>query len=599
MKHALLLLLVLHFVGGSVHAGELENAEKAVKKAAKMVRPAVVTVITPNERDFDLTGVVIAPGVVLTVRTPLLQSGRLPPKVPVRFPGKGATIRAELIDSDTATNTVLYRAAGSRTRPLSTARAEDVSHGMWVLLVGNAFGQGRESMPTLSLGVISGVQRERDAITAFHTSAMVNPGSFGAPIVDLSGDLVGITAPAVTADGQQTIVIPYDRIREAYCAKKEKGARVVGRPQPKRRLRNHIADLLGPVLEDAGRRASGALVAVRAIALPSDGKPPEKKTGTKAEGEKKEEKKKKNGGKRKRPKGPPPPRRVPGAREAWDRSSGVIVDRRGLVLCPLRVTGWPKATRPLIVDLIDGRSVDATVLGTDERLRLALLKISAAPLTPLEPAPKDALRAGHFVVALGYPHTNPAKQTPQLTFGIVSRTEALGNIHPAFRAVQTDAAVSATNRGGPLVDIDGRLVGILLDVNDTDMGGYRSRGRGRFTGNAGLGFAVPWSVLETLIPRLARGETLRPAMLGVRTIETPKGPEIVAVVEKNSAKVATAAHAAGLKKGDVLVSIAGRAVKTTRELRRVLGAFSSGDKAVVIVRRGEKEIQAELLFTGP
>jgi len=570
----------------AAHGGELAVAEKAVKKAADIARPAAVTVITPEERDMDLTGVVIAHSVVLTTRSPLLKNGRLPEAVLVRLPGKGSTLKAELLDDDEGTDSVLYKVEeAARVKPISSARAEDIVQGMWVLLVGNAFGQGRESMPTLSLGVISGVSREGDAVKAFYTSALVNPGSIGAPIVDLTGDLVGIAANAITSDGGQTVVIPYEAIRTAYLAKDGKGAKVVGRPPPPRPVANRVHDDLAKVLEDVAARAAHALVAVRATPLQG-----EKEATEEPEPQEKPDPSKP-------PPGPPQARRVPGALPAYDRSSGLIVADEGLILCPLRITGWPQATRPLVVDMMDGQSFPATVLGCDERLRLALLKINLNALRPLEPAPETEYRAGRIALALGYPHMRPGKDTPQLTFGILSRTGALGNLHPAFDALATDAGVSEANRGGPLVDTDGRLLGVIVDVNDTSPQGYFTRARGAYAGNAGLGFAVPWTVIARILPRLKAGEVLKAAFLGVGTKETTDGLEVVNVSEKNSQGQPSAAKAAGIQKGDVILSIGGKEIRTTRDLRAVIATFSAGDKTTIRVRRGEAELDLTVSFT--
>ncbi|MFI5403984.1 MAG: hypothetical protein ACHQ1G_13680, partial [Planctomycetota bacterium] len=117
-----------------VRAGEVQVAEGTVKKAAALARTAVVTVTTPDPKDLDLTGVVIAPGIVLTTRSPLLKDGALPSIVSVRLPGRGATVDATLLDDDAATDTVLYKAEDARVKPLSPARAEDIHQGMWVLL---------------------------------------------------------------------------------------------------------------------------------------------------------------------------------------------------------------------------------------------------------------------------------------------------------------------------------------------------------------------------------------------------------------------------------------------------------------------------------
>ncbi|MFQ5845866.1 MAG: trypsin-like peptidase domain-containing protein, partial [Planctomycetota bacterium] len=147
----------------SAPAQQLRSAQTAVVEAAKKVRPSVVTVLTPNARDYDLTGVVVAPGgIVLTLRAPLLDEGKLPKQVPVRFPGRRETVTARLIDEDAGSGTVLLRADIRRARPVAVGRAEDVRVGQWVLLVGNAFGAGRESAPTVSLGVVSGLVRDRN-----------------------------------------------------------------------------------------------------------------------------------------------------------------------------------------------------------------------------------------------------------------------------------------------------------------------------------------------------------------------------------------------------------------------------------------------------
>jgi S1-C subfamily serine protease len=576
---------LLLLLAASARGGELAVAEGAVKRAAALARPAVVTVITPDAHDLDLTGVVIAPSVVLTARSPLLRDGSPPPTLSVRLPGKGSTLDATLLDEDGKTDTVLYKVASAAgVKPLPPARAEDIREGMWVLLVGNAFGQGRESTPTLSLGVVSAVSREGGAVRAFHTSALVNPGSIGAPVVDLTGDLVGIAANAITADGGQTVVIPYEAIRAAYLARDGKGSKVVGRPPPPRPVANRVDEDLGKVLAEAARRARTALVAVRAMPLEGEQEAPANPPPPPKEGEKP-------------PPGPPPSRRVPGALKAYDRSSGLVVGEDGLILCPLRVTGWPKASRPLFVDLPDGGSFPAKVLGSDERLRLALLRIELSALKPLEPVPDAEVRAGKLAIAIGYPHMRPGEESPQLTFGIVSRTGALSGIHPAFDALATDAAVSESNRGGPLVDVDGRLLGILVDVDDTNPQGYITRAQGAYAGNAGLGFAVPWTVVSRILPRLKEGGVLKPAFLGVGTTETHDGLEVVNVSEKNSAGAPTGAQQAGIAKGDVIVAIGGKAVRTTRELRMALAGFSAGDKATVRIRRGGSETDLPVTFT--
>jgi S1-C subfamily serine protease len=571
-------------------AGELANAEREIVKVAKNVRPSVVTVYTPEKKDADLSGVIISSsGVILTLRKPLLtESGHLPDKVQVRFPGKGRTAVARVLDDEPVTNTCLLQVTGLTTRPIRPRHASDIRLGMWVLLVGNAFGTGRESTPTVSLGVVSGLVRDGDRITGIHASTLVNPGSGGAPVIDAGGGLLGVIAQKWTEAGGQSIVIPFGFIRDRYRSKGGDGSAVFSSPPRKRSRSTRVSDLLGEVVAAVAGRGRGVLVGVRAAKLPDDPPPSQPKPEKKANGKEK---------KKKGPPKIPQPRPVGGTLPAYDRCSGVIVSADGLVLCPLRVTGWPGRTRPLTVDLADGRALEAHQLGHDERLRIALLSIDADKLPLLEDAPEDALATGRFAVALGYPHEEPHRGSPQVTLGILSRTGGLKRLHPAFHALQTDAAVAGGNRGGPLLDIDGRLMGMLLDVNDTDGKGYQLRAKGSYEGNAGLGFALPMRQLRALLPRLEKGHVLRTPFLGVSTRPAEKGGlEVMAVTEKNSKGEETASQRAGLQKGDILLELGGKEITEQRSLREALTEYTVGDEVVIVFKRGEQRKSAAVIL---
>jgi len=551
-------------------AGELQLAEQDIQRTIERTRPSVVLVVTPNDKDLDQSGVALGSGeVILTVRSTLmLGGGALPETVPVRFPGTNKSADAERIADDAETDTVLYRVRGAKTRAINVGRSADVQLGSWVLLIGNAFGAGHESQATASLGNVSGLVRDSDGVAAIHTSALVNPGSIGAPVIDLTGDLLGITANAITEGGEQSIVIPYDRVRARYKAMGGEAARVVGLEPPARQPRPTVTDQFGIVMEAAVERAHGALVGVRRRD-PSPGAAPAPEPPPAQEAQRR----------------PQPPRPVPGKRPALDRSSGLIVGADGWIVCPLRVTGWPGPIHNIDVDLLDGRTFPAEVRGYDERLRVALLKIEAAGLPVLEEQPSRTVRSGQFAVALGYPHGDPDRGSPQVTIGIVSRTGALKDLHPSFDAVQTDAGVAGGNRGGPLVDAEGRLIGMLLDVNDTDMMGYVTRLSGSYGGNAGLGFALPMPVIRALLPRLQQGVVFRPVFLGVATEVTPDGLVVREVVPKNSEGQPTPAEAAGLRPGDRLVSIAGSALRSMQDLLEALAAYTVGDEVELAVER--------------
>jgi len=557
-------------VAVAAEAGEFRDAGRLVARAAAASRGAVVVVITPNERDFDQTGVVVAPGgIVLTVRSTLRDDrGALPEEVRVRFSGSGDLAAAKLIAQDEATDTAVLEAGGSP-KYLRIAPPESAALGAFVLLPGNAFGQGRESTPTVSLGVVSGVVRERGEVCAILASALVNPGSIGAPLVDAEGELVGIVTARVTPDGGQSVAVPYEAIRRAYAAQPAV-RRLLDRPAPPRPPRGTFADHFAAVARDVVARGRAALVGVRSAAKAAEAPPRD---------------------------GAPKP--IGGKLPAFDRSSGLVVSEDGYVLCPIRVTGWPAAPRAMTVDLLDGSSHSARLVGLDERVRLALLKIEARGLAVLPPSPVESRRRGALAFALGFPHGDPATTPPQVTWGIVSRTGALGALHPAFDAVQTDAAVNGANRGGPLLDLEGRLLGVLLDVDDTEPRGYFARGPAQYGANAGLGFAVPPERIADVVERLARGVTLRAAWLGVAADAAEGGVRVLSVEAANASGEATAAAAAGLRPGDIVVSVGGVETKDPAALRRALGGFAAGDVIEIVFLRGGAETRVSVALGAP
>ncbi|MHC4940199.1 MAG: trypsin-like peptidase domain-containing protein [Planctomycetota bacterium] len=568
------LALLLAFAAAA-SAGELRKAESEVIRLLKKVRPSVVTVLTPEKRDFDMSGVVVASnGVVLTLRSPLLSKlGTLPEKVWIRVAGAKNTIEATPLDEDQDTDTALLSAPALRNRHLRIGSVADKGTGEWVVLVGNTFGAGRETTPSSSLGVISGTVRSQDTIVGLHVSTLVNPGSAGAPVLDASGLLMGIVVPKVTGAGGQTVVMPIDRIRAHYRSAGTPGRRVFPMHHAKPTPGRTMTGAFGLVVSAATRLGQRALVGVRADRGEGDADEPPPQKGKRRQ-------------LRKRP-------RVPGKLDAWDRCSGTIVGK-DVVICPLRITGWPNTRRRMVVDLLDGSTLPASILGTDERLRIALLKVQREDLTPLEPAARGSVRSGRFAIALGYPHENPGVSTPQVTVGVISRTEALQQMHPAMRALQTDAGVSGGNRGGPLVDIDGKLLGVLLDVDDTNRQGYVSKKRGAYEGNAGLGFALPMEVIERVLPRMRQGIEFKPGFLGVTSRPDGRGLRILTVAPTNKAKEVTAAAKAGLKAGDLLVEINGKPIRETIELQRELAQFMVGDEIELAWMRDDQRKTAKV-----
>jgi len=136
-------------------------------------------------------------------------------------------------------------------------------------------------------------------------------------------------------------------------------------------------------------------------------------------------------------------------------------------------------------------------------------------------------------------------------------------------------------------------------VNDTNLQGYVTRARGAYAGNAGLGFAVPWTVLERILPRLRVGAVLKAGFLGVSTAETPDGLEVVDVVEKNSQGHPTGAKEGGIARGDIILEIDGKPVRTTVGLRAIISAFSAGDRVTLRLRRANADLDLPLTLGEP
>jgi Do/DeqQ family serine protease len=284
-----------------------------------------------------------------------------------------------------------------------------------------------------------------------------------------------------------------------------------------------------------------------------------------------------------------PPRGAPsGEVEVRPAGSGVIIDaREGLVITNNHVV--QEATR-IVVVLKDRRELEARLIGRDPATDVALLKIPAGGLTEVPIGDSDQLQVGDFVVAIG----NPFGIGQTVTSGIVS---ALGRgISPEGYEdyIQTDAAINPGNSGGALVDLNGRLVGINTAI--LSGGG----GQGRAAGNIGIGFAVPTSMSREVVAQLLRHGEMRRGRIGVQTADvTPRlaaerklpltEGAIVALIEPGSP-----AEGAGLKIGDIVVRINGRAVRGTADLRNRVALMAVDSTADLLVHRGAAQVRVPI-----
>jgi putative serine protease PepD len=219
----------------------------------------------------------------------------------------------------------------------------------------------------------------------------------------------------------------------------------------------------------------------------------------------------------------------------------------------------------------DGTELDARVLGTDPGSDLAVLQVEGAGLPTIVLGDSDSVQVGDDVVAIG--NALALEGGLSVTRGIVSgldRTVPTSRNTALAGVIQTDAAINPGNSGGPLVDSRGRVIGINTAIADPS--------------NAqNVGFAIPISQARPIIDALRSGN--RPAYLGV-TIDT-EAPGDGAVVREVAPD--TPADRAGMRSGDVIVSIGGRTVGSWEQLRPAIRENRPGDSVDVVVERdGER-----------
>jgi len=259
-------------------------------------------------------------------------------------------------------------------------------------------------------------------------------------------------------------------------------------------------------------------------------------------------------------------------------TTGLIVAPEGYVVS----SAFNFVNRPtsILVRLPDGTRRPARLVATDHSRMLVLLKIDAPQPLPVPPvAPQAEMRVGQWTIAVGRVFDIAE---PNIAVGILS---AVGRIWQ--KAIQTSAAISPNNYGGPLVDIHGRVLGILVPLSpDSD-----SELAGADWYDSGIGFAIPAEHLMHVLPRLRNGEDLRAGVLGVgfRSRNLQSEPAVLARVPPRSP-----ADKAGLRTGDRIASIDGRAIEHAAQVREAIRRRYAGDKLRLDVVRDGRPLTVDV-----
>ena len=274
--------------------------------------------------------------------------------------------------------------------------------------------------------------------------------------------------------------------------------------------------------------------------------------------------------------GPGRRRQVP-ERRAGGLGSGVVVRPDGYILTNHHVVAGAESVN---VELTDGRSFKAKVVGSDQPSDLAVLKVDGTNLHTLALGDSDAVRVGDVVLAVG----NPLGVGQTVTMGIVSaKGRATGGNGSFEDFIQTDAPINQGNSGGALVSTGGQLIGINSQIL-TPSGG-----------NIGIGFAIPANMARNVMTQLIEHGEVRRGMIGV-TIQPVTSdiarslglPEVRGALV-NSVQPGSPADKAGVRRGDVITAVNGDAIKDGNSLRNEVSQVLPGTAARLTVVRDGKE----------
>jgi serine protease Do len=269
-------------------------------------------------------------------------------------------------------------------------------------------------------------------------------------------------------------------------------------------------------------------------------------------------------------------------RKALGPTTGVIVSADGYIISSaFNFLNNP----PTILVHIPGKGSEpmvATRVATDKSRMLTLIKVDAKGLAVPQVVPKKDIKEGQWSIALGRALETKIDKSPSICVGVVS---ALGRVWG--KAIQTDAKVSPMNYGGPIVDMQGRVQGIIIPASpkgDDEVSGFEWY-------DSGIGFAIPMEDVLNVLPRLKEGKDLQKGLLGVamKSQDIYSAAPAIGTIQKGSA-----AEKAGLKVGDIIVEVDGKSVDRMAQIQHILGVKYEGDKIALKYKRGAEvgEIKA-------
>jgi Do/DeqQ family serine protease len=270
------------------------------------------------------------------------------------------------------------------------------------------------------------------------------------------------------------------------------------------------------------------------------------------------------------------------AQRASSLGSGVIVSSSGLVLTNHHVV---EAADEIEVALADGKKLLAKVVGNDPDTDLAVLRVTSDNLPAISFGSSETLRVGDVVLAIG----NPFGVGQTVTGGIVSALGRTGlGINTFENFIQTDAAINPGNSGGALIDAGGNLVGINTAIFS------------RSGGSMGIGFAIPVSTAKMVVEQIVKSGGVTRGWIGVEVQEiTPALADSFKLGGQRGALIAGVlrggpADKAGIKPGDVLTEVEGKAVADPTAMLNLIAALAPGSSAKMKLKRQGQDVDATI-----
>jgi len=261
-------------------------------------------------------------------------------------------------------------------------------------------------------------------------------------------------------------------------------------------------------------------------------------------------------------------------------TTGIVYSRDGYIV----TSSFNFARDPALISVVlsDGRRVAADLVARDQVRKIALLKVDADDLTPPEWVDMEQIHVGQTAIAIGLGFGG---DDPSVTVGVVSALSRMrGN------AIQTDAKLSPANYGGPLCDIDGRVLGLAVPM---------AQRHGELAGldmyDSGVGFAVPQHRVEAIVAELKKGHSFQRGWLGIQVDQRSTEGLLIRKVADPSPM-----RAAGVQPGDKILGAEGRALKHFGHLMQTLYMIPAGEEVYLHLDRKGREfgVKVALATTG-